>query len=424
MNAILKEEPPRLPGPPPALERVVWRCMEKSPEERFQSARDLGFALEALSEVPAPAVKPGRLVLGRKRLAWTMALLALFAILAAGVGLLLRDRRPRLSTGAPASKNAEANEYFEMALLAIRTRNDQPQGRLMLERALQLDPHFAEARRWFGFSHVIWMNSGYSNDPSWLYKAEEELRQALRDDPNLASVHSALAAVYLHQGRKELVPIEVEKALKAKPDDPEALIWLLNYHRLNGDYAPALALAKRMLEREPLFFPARMNLGDTLRVQGDVAGAIREQEKILEQSPDNLYGIWFLLRACLDAGELVKARGILERVRSVDPKNYLVRVGWALLSALEGKREEALKEMDDEVLKFAAANFSATLEAAEFYAVLGETAKALEWLDRAVRNGDDRTDYFRRDPLLANVRKEPRFRQIVESIVYRRRALK
>jgi serine/threonine protein kinase len=39
MNAILKEEPPQLPGVPPALERVVWRCMEKSPDERFQSRR-------------------------------------------------------------------------------------------------------------------------------------------------------------------------------------------------------------------------------------------------------------------------------------------------------------------------------------------------------------------------------------------------
>ncbi|HKC24164.1 MAG TPA: serine/threonine-protein kinase, partial [Thermoanaerobaculia bacterium] len=50
MHAILKEEPPE-PEPdlrvPPALERIVRRCLEKSPEHRFQSARDVGFALEA-----------------------------------------------------------------------------------------------------------------------------------------------------------------------------------------------------------------------------------------------------------------------------------------------------------------------------------------------------------------------------------------
>jgi eukaryotic-like serine/threonine-protein kinase len=50
MNAILKQDPPAIVGDvPPAIERVIRRCLEKAPEERFQSARDLSFALEALS---------------------------------------------------------------------------------------------------------------------------------------------------------------------------------------------------------------------------------------------------------------------------------------------------------------------------------------------------------------------------------------
>ncbi len=47
LSAILKEDPPPLADIP--LERIVRRCLEKSPEERFQSASDLGFAIEALS---------------------------------------------------------------------------------------------------------------------------------------------------------------------------------------------------------------------------------------------------------------------------------------------------------------------------------------------------------------------------------------
>jgi len=51
MTAILKEDPPELAKPdvPAGLERVVRRCLEKRPEERFQSAQDIGFALEAVS---------------------------------------------------------------------------------------------------------------------------------------------------------------------------------------------------------------------------------------------------------------------------------------------------------------------------------------------------------------------------------------
>jgi Tol biopolymer transport system component len=53
MTAILKEDPPELSDPPhpvsPGIERVIRRCLEKQPEQRFQSAKDLAFALEALS---------------------------------------------------------------------------------------------------------------------------------------------------------------------------------------------------------------------------------------------------------------------------------------------------------------------------------------------------------------------------------------
>ena len=53
MNAVLKEDPLQASGAlgtfSASLERVTRRCLEKSPEERFQSARDLAFALEEVS---------------------------------------------------------------------------------------------------------------------------------------------------------------------------------------------------------------------------------------------------------------------------------------------------------------------------------------------------------------------------------------
>src|SRR3990172_12694516 len=53
MNAILKEDPPEfsevsanIPG---SLDRIIRRCLEKQPADRFHSAHDLAIALEALS---------------------------------------------------------------------------------------------------------------------------------------------------------------------------------------------------------------------------------------------------------------------------------------------------------------------------------------------------------------------------------------
>jgi serine/threonine protein kinase len=58
-SAILKDDPPDLPAErhlPPGLVRIVQRCVEKDPAARFQSIRDLEFALDALSATSSSPV--------------------------------------------------------------------------------------------------------------------------------------------------------------------------------------------------------------------------------------------------------------------------------------------------------------------------------------------------------------------------------
>jgi serine/threonine protein kinase len=78
MNAILTEEPDVASAAPSpsgaeregafqALGRIVRRCLEKSPEARFQSARDLGFALDEVSGRSVPLAAGGRLLTWLRR---------------------------------------------------------------------------------------------------------------------------------------------------------------------------------------------------------------------------------------------------------------------------------------------------------------------------------------------------------------------
>ena len=87
MSAILKEDPPELVGAlrdvNPALDRIVRHCLEKQPEARFQSARDLAFQLESLStsSTASAATLPGATPTApRRRLpkaaAWGLLVLA------------------------------------------------------------------------------------------------------------------------------------------------------------------------------------------------------------------------------------------------------------------------------------------------------------------------------------------------------------
>ncbi len=85
MTAILKQDPPEFTQSgarvSPALERIVRRCLEKEPEQRFQSAKDLAFALEALSGTSETGALRPVLPLKRKlRLQTAAAVVALAAI--------------------------------------------------------------------------------------------------------------------------------------------------------------------------------------------------------------------------------------------------------------------------------------------------------------------------------------------------------
>ena len=88
MSAILKEDPPELSQGgktfPPGLDRIVHHCLEKNPGQRFQSARDIAFALESLSGVSGstsqPAIRPSGALPKR-----AMAAVAALLVVAAGI---------------------------------------------------------------------------------------------------------------------------------------------------------------------------------------------------------------------------------------------------------------------------------------------------------------------------------------------------
>ena len=175
LAAILKEEPPEIrtvnrevPG---AVARIVHRCLEKAPEDRFQSARDLAFALESAGQADAPPA-------GRPAAPGWRRWAALAAVLVAGlvVGGIIGGRlnragaEPRfarhLSLGPPAATPLSSDIYVPFALSPDGTTlvfAGQQHQRLFVRRLDTFaiselagsegayDPFFSPDGRWIGF---------------------------------------------------------------------------------------------------------------------------------------------------------------------------------------------------------------------------------------------------------------------------------
>jgi serine/threonine protein kinase len=100
MTAILREDPPDLLGTrldiSPALDRIVRHCLEKNPTERFQTARDVAFALEALSGSTASGTsEPARATPMGRRGRWLWPAVASVVTFLAMTGVLVWDRMHR-----------------------------------------------------------------------------------------------------------------------------------------------------------------------------------------------------------------------------------------------------------------------------------------------------------------------------------------
>jgi len=197
------------------------------------------------------------------------------------------ERVRRTPTGNPA-----AYDYWlrGVGYWSRFTKEDNAQARQMAEKAIELDPQYAEAYHLLGAIH--WADSLFlwSPDPQQSLEQALELgRKAATLDDSLPIAHGLLGFVYLRKKQHEQAIAEAERAIALNPNYAVSYVGLAAILRNVGRPEEALELVKKGM-RLNTYYPDwyASNLGDAYSLLGRYEEALTAYRDALIRNPNLL----------------------------------------------------------------------------------------------------------------------------------------
>ena len=140
--------------------------------------------------------------------------------------------------------------------------------------------------------------------------------------------------------------------------------------------------------------------------------AIEAYQKAVEMDPNNSFARIGLARILILEGEYENAIAVASKPESDDP--YLIAAIGAAY-ARWGKRAEAEKVIET-LLERSKQSYIPPYAVCGIYIALGEKQKALDWLEKSYENREDAMLWLNSDPVLDDLRSEPRFHDLVQRV--------
>jgi TolB-like protein/class 3 adenylate cyclase/Tfp pilus assembly protein PilF len=169
------------------------------------------------------------------------------------------------------------------------TNESAAQARQMFERALVLDPQYAEAYAFLGWTYWTEWIFHWSADPQTLERALAMAQQAVALDDSLPRAHSLLSNVYSLRQQYESAIAEGKRAIALDPNHADSYAYqaqALNFAGRPKEALPVAEQARRLNPHSPPFY--LFELGWAYRLTGRYAEAVAALEETINQSPNFL----------------------------------------------------------------------------------------------------------------------------------------
>jgi len=285
-----------------------------------------------------------------------------------------------------------------------------------LERAVKAAPEFALAHATLSYV-CTGKYFGFEPRREWIEKAELHCQRAIELDPDLPEGHPAKAYILWSQARnfRHVEAIEeIQKGLALQPNLDHAHNRLGTICAHIGRFKEAQRAFEKAREVNPQNF-LNHNIAQSYLWSGDLRRAEKELEVWERESPTNKYLLWFRPQPALYRGDLKTAKEHIDRGTELLPDEPLMISLQAMLHALHGEGAAALEYLHRacESPRSFGHTHHTHYQIACTYALLGERARALEWLEKTVDGGFACWPLFRSDPTLESLRTSEGFVSLV-----------
>lgn len=282
--------------------------------------------------------------------------------------------------------------------------------------AVEIDPHFALAYSGLGacYANRVFKGMGSYED---FTAAETKFSKAIKYDPNVLEARVLMVMIYLARGEKKKARAEIKILQEQFPNDAALYFVKGTMARLDGDYAASIKSWDRLVRLDPAArVVAGYNKARVLMNMGKHEQAIAELDSSSKAEPNHPLVKFFRSRVLFFQGKTQEAIDLVEDILEHNPRMDGIRPVLSMYFAQVGRMDEARAQLTERAEKAADADHDSAAWMSSAYALLGEKDKALDWLEHAIKLGNENRPWFETDFTFESLRSEPRFIELMESI--------
>jgi len=320
--------------------------------------------------------------------------------------------------GTARTINPEAYDEYLRGRFFWTNRGDLRKSIDAYQKAIQKDPNYALAYAGLASAYALLGQVPYDDmlPADAKPKAREAAERALQLDPQLGEAHSVLANVsYSYDWDFDAAEREFQRALALGQNDPTAHLWFSHYCIVRNRLQQAHEENSRTLALDPvspLFNTVRAEIYYNARQYDE---AIAQGRRIIDQYPTYWLAYIWLGSAYREKKMYKDSLEQFAQASKLSGNHPAITALYGHALALSGDTAGARRALAD-LRNLSKTRYVSALYFAGIYTGLGEKGTALDWLDKAYKERNDRLVYLNVDPMADPLRSEPRFQDLMKRL--------